>query len=61
MRFVCSRFTPWYFEKDISSGVPVLTAEGRRAIAEEMAEASSYCLEAHPGDVPPNLEPESES
>lgn len=30
------RFVPTYFEKDISSGMPVLTAEGLKAIEEEM-------------------------
>lgn len=29
---------PQYFEEDISSGVPILTEEGRKAIAEELQE-----------------------
>ncbi|KAI6037614.1 hypothetical protein EDC04DRAFT_2129882 [Pisolithus marmoratus] len=33
-------FIPHYFEKDISSGVPVLTAEGRKALEEELQESS---------------------
>lgn len=32
-------FIPHYFEKDISSGVPVLTAEGRKALEEELRES----------------------
>ncbi|KAJ3935754.1 MAG: hypothetical protein NXY57DRAFT_957850 [Lentinula lateritia] len=31
-------FVPQYFEEDISSGVPILTEEGRKAIAEELQE-----------------------
>lgn len=35
------RFVPVYFEPDISSGQPVLTAEGRNAVEEELALAAS--------------------
>ncbi|KAH7908645.1 hypothetical protein BJ138DRAFT_1174081 [Hygrophoropsis aurantiaca] len=38
-------FIPSYFEKDISSGVPVLTEAGKKAIDEELAEDSSACEE----------------
>lgn len=34
------RFIPQYFEQDISSGVPVLTAAGRKAVEEELKERS---------------------
>ncbi len=40
------RFSPKYFQKDISIGNPVLTAEGRKAIEEEMVEAADEQLEA---------------
>ncbi|KAG2367206.1 hypothetical protein BDR07DRAFT_1351446 [Suillus spraguei] len=33
-------FIPQYFERDISSGVPVLTAAGRKAVEEELKECS---------------------
>ncbi|OAX39679.1 hypothetical protein K503DRAFT_738955 [Rhizopogon vinicolor AM-OR11-026] len=33
-------FIPQYFEQDISSGIPVLTAAGRKAVAEELRESS---------------------
>ncbi|KAF7964579.1 hypothetical protein HWV62_5474, partial [Athelia sp. TMB] len=49
-----AEFTPLYFEKDISSGVPTLTEEGHKAIAEELAEPSPFCLESHSGDVTPS-------
>lgn len=52
----CCRFTPRYFEEDIASGVPKLTEEGRKAIAEELAEPSPFCLEEHPGDLSPTVE-----
>ena len=32
-----SRFTPIYFDKNIDSGIPVLTPAGRKAIEEEVA------------------------
>jgi hypothetical protein len=41
------RFIPLYFEKDISSGVPTLTPEGRKAVEDELRESSPYCLEAY--------------
>jgi hypothetical protein len=34
------RFIPQYFERDISSGVPILTAAGRKAVEEELNECS---------------------
>lgn len=34
------RFIPQYFEKDISSGIPVLTSAGRKAVEEELKECS---------------------
>lgn len=40
------RFVPVYFDKDISSGIPILTAEGRKAIDEEFKEISPYTLES---------------
>ncbi|KIM69489.1 hypothetical protein SCLCIDRAFT_1207922 [Scleroderma citrinum Foug A] len=39
-------FLPRYFEKDISSGVPTLTAEGRKAVEEEHQESSPDQREA---------------
>lgn len=42
------RFIPVYFEKDIDGGVPRLTAEGRKAVEEELAESSQYPLEMAP-------------
>lgn len=38
------RFIPVYFEPDISSGQPVLTAEGRKAVEEELGLAVSSPL-----------------
>ncbi|KAI0711396.1 hypothetical protein C8Q76DRAFT_623128 [Earliella scabrosa] len=38
-------FTPKYFEKDISTGLPVLTEEGRKALQEELAEQADHALE----------------
>lgn len=38
------RFVPVYFEPDISSGQPVLTDEGRKAVEEELALAASSPL-----------------
>jgi hypothetical protein len=50
-------FIPSYFETDIDSGVPVLTLEGRKAVEEELAEDSQYCLEDHGGTAAtPNAE-----
>lgn len=36
--FVCLllRFIPVFFEKDIDSGIPRLTAEGRKALEDEL-------------------------
>lgn len=42
------RFIPVYFEKDIDSGIPQLTVEGRRAVEEELSESSQYPLETAP-------------
>jgi hypothetical protein len=36
-----SRFVPVYFEKDIDSGIPVLTDAGRKAIEEELQDDDS--------------------
>jgi hypothetical protein len=36
---IVRRFAPTYFEKDISSGMPLLTAEGRKALDEEIKSA----------------------
>lgn len=38
-------FVPKYFEKDIESGIPVLTAEGRKQIEHELQEPASYPVE----------------
>jgi len=38
-------FVPRYFEKDIDPGFPTLTAEGRKAVSEELKEESPYCIE----------------
>ncbi|KAG7447051.1 uncharacterized protein BT62DRAFT_948930 [Guyanagaster necrorhizus] len=35
-------YVPRYFDKDIDSGVPLLTAEGRKALNEELREPSQY-------------------
>ena len=43
-----NRFIPVHFDKDIDGGAPQLTAEGRKAVEEELAEGSSYPLEAAP-------------
>ena len=40
-----SRFEPRYFEKNIESGIPILTMEGRKAVEEELRESSLYILE----------------
>lgn len=34
------QFIPQYFEQDISSGIPILTAAGRKAVEEELKECS---------------------
>lgn len=41
-------FIPIYFEKDVESGIPQLTAEGRKAVEEELAESCQYPLETRP-------------
>jgi len=43
-----TEFIPVFFEKDIDSGIPQLTAEGRKAVEEELAESSQYPLETKP-------------
>lgn len=43
-----NRFIPVYFQKDIDNGIPQLTAEGRKAVEEELAEGPQYPLEAAP-------------
>ncbi|OBZ77732.1 Isoleucine--tRNA ligase [Grifola frondosa] len=40
------QFTPRYFERDIDSGIPTLTPEGRKALEEELAEETIYPLES---------------
>ena len=42
------RFIPVHFDKDIDAGAPQLTADGRKAVEEELAESSSYPLETAP-------------
>lgn len=46
-----SRFQPIFFEKDIDSGIPKLTAEGRKAVEEELAEPEPHCIEDHDGAI----------
>jgi len=41
-------FIPVYFQKDIDNGIPQLTAEGRKAVEEELAEGPQYPLESAP-------------
>jgi oxysterol-binding protein-related protein 9/10/11 len=48
-----SRFVPRYFEKNIESGIPILTAQGRKAVEEEYRESSSYCIEGETGPLAP--------
>ena len=49
------RFTPKYFDKDISTGLPTLTEEGRKALQEELSEESEHTLEdATPTSVTPS-------
>ena len=43
------RFVPRYFEKDISKGFAELTAEGWKAVQEEIEEESSACIEGSLG------------
>lgn len=43
------RFVPRYFEKDISKGFAELTAEGWKAVQEEIEEKSSACIEGSLG------------
>lgn len=42
-------FIPVYFEKDFDGGIPRLTAEGRKAVEEELSEDSQYPLETVQG------------
>ena len=42
------RFIPVYFEKDLDGGIPRLTADGSKAVEEELAESSPYPLETAP-------------
>ena len=46
-RRLVPRFIPLYFDKDISTGIPTLTPEGRKAVEEELAESSPYCIEGY--------------
>ena len=43
------RFVPRYFENDISKGFAELTAEGWKAVQEEIEEESSACIEGSLG------------
>jgi len=38
-------FIPRYFERDITSGIPTLTAEGWKAVEEELSEDLPFCVE----------------
>lgn len=40
------RFIPKYFEKNIDSGIPALTAEGRKAVQDELNEEPFECAGA---------------
>lgn len=40
------RFIPAYFDNDISTGIPILTANGREALEAELKEGSPYSLES---------------
>ncbi len=46
------RFVPKYFESDIDSGMPTLTAEGWKAIEEELGEDGPHALEGFPLPLP---------
>lgn len=55
---MCRSFVPKYFEQDISTGMPTLTEEGRKALEEELSEKSEHTLE----DVTPtSVTPSSKS
>ncbi|KAJ8688685.1 hypothetical protein PTI98_013447 [Pleurotus ostreatus] len=45
-------FTPLYFEKDVDAGYSHLTAEGLKAVEEELNEPSDYCIEGGVGGAP---------
>jgi hypothetical protein len=42
------RFKPKFFDPEISSGIPILTTEGRKMIEEELKEPAPYTLEEAP-------------
>ncbi|KAI0360459.1 hypothetical protein OH77DRAFT_1418382 [Trametes cingulata] len=46
------KFVPRYFDPDISSGMPSLTEEGRKAIEEELKEAAEHKLEDEEPSTP---------
>lgn len=46
------RFVPKYFENDIDSGIPILTAEGQKALEEELREDGPHALEEFPSPLP---------
>ena len=46
------RFVPKYFENDIDSGMPILTAEGQKALEEELGEDGPHALEEFPSPLP---------
>ncbi|KAI0777210.1 hypothetical protein BD413DRAFT_172325 [Trametes elegans] len=45
-------FVPRYFDPDISSGLPTLTEEGRKALEEEFKEPAEHKLEAEEEEAP---------
>ncbi|KAI0634846.1 hypothetical protein C8Q77DRAFT_1104317 [Trametes polyzona] len=46
------KFVPRYFEADISSGLPKLTEEGRKAVEEELKEPAEHKLEDESASTP---------
>ena len=40
------RYIPRYFDPDIESGMPTLTAEGQRTVKEEMKDTTPPCMES---------------
>ncbi|KAL4247243.1 OSBP family protein [Abortiporus biennis] len=58
------QFTPRYFEPDLSTGIPILTEEGHKALLEETKEESLHPLEDVPsvfGQIPVKAEDEPSS
>lgn len=54
-------FLPSYFEKDIDSGIPKLTAEGRQAVDEELAEEGPHRQPEEAATEPATTEVEGKS